>query len=208
MLRNSFLFFFLSFTLSLFSQNKDKIYITYYLSDDKNFDFHKRQHYLTFDKEKLCVEIMRKGDLMSDAKIFFHYTKENDTIFVGKRILIKESKGLRNKLFDEFENQKIVYISENELYLINANRPYFSRKYINRLRGNNVIFSINGVIKKIKKRKVINVLKYYIEKNASIRFIQGEECFRKYGAIGIGQIIEVTENKMTDLQNKPSIINP
>ncbi|RIY34939.1 hypothetical protein CKY20_11560, partial [Capnocytophaga canis] len=83
----------------------------------------------------------------------------------------------------------------------NANRPYFSRKYINRLRGNNVIFSINGVIKKIKKRKVINVLKYYIEKNASIRFIQGEECFRKYGAIGIGQIIEVTENKMTDLQN-------
>ncbi|MFK8273042.1 hypothetical protein [Capnocytophaga canimorsus] len=201
MLRNSFLFFFLSFTLSLFSQNKDKIYITYYLSDDKNFDFHKRQHYLTFDKEKLCVEIMRKGDLMSDAKIFFHYTKENDTIFVGKRILIKESKGLRNKLFDEFENQKIVYISENELYLINANRPYFSRKYINRLRGNNVIFSINGVIKKIKKRKVINVLKYYIEKKASIRFIQGEECFRKYGAIGIGQIIEVTENKMTDLQN-------
>ncbi|GIM56415.1 hypothetical protein CAPN006_08090 [Capnocytophaga canimorsus] len=185
----------------MFSQNKDKIYITYYLSDDKNFDFHKRQHYLTFDKEKLCVEIMRKGDLMSDAKIFFHYTKENDTIFVGKRILIKESKGLRNKLFDEFENQKIVYISENELYLINANRPYFSRKYINRLRGNNVIFSINGVIKKIKKRKVINVLKYYIEKNASIRFIQGEECFRKYGAIGIGQIIEVTENKMTDLQN-------
>lgn len=193
MSKNSFFLIAFLFSHFLFSQSRDTNYVTYFISDDKNLDFHKRQHYLTFTEEKICIQIIGKGDIIPFSEICFNYTLKNDTISIGKRITENEKNGLKNHLVNEFENQKIRYISDNFLELINLKRPYFSEKYIHSLRKNKMIFSINGTIKKINKSRTKRILKKYIQKQANIHFIEGEESYQRYGAIGVGQVIEITE---------------
>ena len=175
MLKNNLILVLIFFCNILFSQNN--IYVTYLLPDNKNLDFHKRQHNIILQEEVICIKLFGKGDLIPEKNICFDYTLQDNIIFIGKRV----------------ENQKIIRISENELLLENVNRPYFSEKFMYKLRGNKMVFSINGSVEKHNKRKGIKILEYYQKKGANIKLVEGEESYKKYGAIGINFVIEITD---------------
>ena len=190
MLKNNLILVLIFFCNILFSQNN--IYVTYLLPDNKNLDFHKRQHHIILQEKVICIKLFGKGDLIPEKNICFDYTLQDNIILIGKRVSPTFNDGMKDYISREFENQKIIRISENELLLENVNRPYFSEKFMYKLRGNKMVFSINGSVEKHNKRKGIKILEYYQKKGANIKLIEGEESYKKYGAIGINFVIEIT----------------
>lgn len=191
MLKNNLILILIFYCNIIFSQ--DNIYITYSLPDNKNLDSFNRQHHIILQEKVICIKLFGKGDLIPEKNICFDYTLQDNVILIGQKIPPTSNDGMKDYISREFENQKIIRISENELLLENVNRPYFSEKFIYKLRGNKMVFSINGSVEKYSEEKGNEILKYYQKKGANIKLVEGEKSYKKYGAIGINFVIEITD---------------
>jgi hypothetical protein len=191
MLKNNLILILIFYCNIIFSQ--DNIYITYSLPDNKNLDSFNRQHHIILQEKVICIKLFGKGDLIPEKNICFDYTLQDNVILIGQKIPPTSNDGMKDYISREFENQKIIRISENELLLEKVNRPYFSEKFIYKLRGNKMVFSINGSVEKYSEEKGNEILKYYQKKGANIKLVEGEKSYKKYGAIGINFVIEITD---------------
>ena len=118
-----------------FSQKGD-IYMSYQLNG--------RYHTLTKLKDSLILYIgdKQKGlGSLGGAKYIFFYQEKDDTLYLKDKKLLElytEKRYLTKDIYqlvDDFSNAKLKKESNDKLILINKNRPYYKKEYLEQVLG-------------------------------------------------------------------------
>jgi len=156
-------------------------------------------HLLIIKNKKLIIEIPRKNDITFGSRTLFNKRTEKDTIFIINELIKDTKKGgiiISNSFTKQFINSKIFEKSNNELLFINKNRPYFKKRLIDSLIGDNTIYYINKKLYKVSNRNSINIDTILEKpKRAKIKILKGKQAFEKYGVIGLKGVIEISGRK-------------
>ncbi|MBL4746579.1 MAG: hypothetical protein JKY08_09465 [Flavobacteriaceae bacterium] len=159
-------------------------------------------HLLIIKNNKLIIEIPRKNDITFGSRTLFNIRTEKDTIFIINKLISdtkKEGIVILNSFTKHFVNTKIYKKSNNKLFFLNQNRPYFKKKLVGNLIGDNTIYYINGRLFKVpinSSKNQININKILKKpKRAKFKMLKGKQAYEKYGIIGLNGVIEISDRK-------------
>ena len=181
-----------------FSQKGD-IYMRYQLNG--------RYHTLTKLKDSLILYIgdKQKGlGSLGGAKYIFFYQEKDDTLYLKDKKLLElytEKRYLTKDIYqlvDDFSNAKLKKESNDKLILINKNRPYYKKEYLEQVLGENYRFKLNKLYinKKLITNKDQDSLIKSINKENKIKKIStkeliGKKAYDKYGIEGLFGVLEI-----------------
>lgn len=192
-------FLFLIVTICAFSQNNEESFFTYSIYDPNDLNL-SRTHKLILARDSLWIIQLPFG-LYPEQRYSFSYTKKNNIIFIKKKEDDSSNKigvKIKNSIIEQFLNNSIQIISENELLLLGENRPYYSEKYIKEITGNNYpkiwnVLIIDGEIISENSYEINELLEKYKRKvKFTAVFWKGKEAINKYGVKGLSGVFEIT----------------
>ena len=91
---------------------------------------------------------------------------------------------------------KIKIISNEEILLAEEDRPYFQKKLVDSILGENTVYAINDEVYRIPE-DISDTSKLYDQlekpKKAEVKILSGKEAFEKYGVIGFKGVVEIVD---------------
>ena len=197
-LNNIYIIFMVLVSICGFSQNKEKVFITYPIENANDLDL-SRSHKLIMGDDYICILQPRFG-LFPEQRYFFSFIKKDSIIFLKNRHdnnSYETRKCIENPLIEQFINSHIQMISQNELLLLGEKRPYYSEKYIKQVLGYNyfkgldVLFLDNQIVTE-DSHKIQKYLKKNMNKiDFKMNYLKGKDAIAKYGAKGLFGVLEI-----------------
>lgn len=201
-------YIFIGFIITSYSQEKSNLEIyRSYVTDD--IPYHKL---IINNDEKITIErSVKLLSIVTYSTEFLTKTK-NDTIFIISEMVYnkkansngktKKANGfkVKNPLSEQFikyfKNGKLYKKSDTELIFLNKKQPYFKKKLIDSIIGDERIFIINCKIYKPSISPSISVNETLENpKRAKLKLLKGKKAYKKYGIIGLNGAIEISDKK-------------
>jgi len=137
-------------------------------------------------------------NMLSEIKIGFLTEFKSDTLITHEKIQSKKSNGIRlfSDFLESFYNAKFIKTGNDKIILIDDNRPYFSKKTIDSIIGDNYIFYVNGILHKSPLDKALDLKRFLKKpKKSNVKKLTGKQAYKKYGLIGIYGVFEIDDKK-------------
>lgn len=170
-------------------------YLTYVEKDQLS-------HELITSNKKIKLKVLSQG-LFYGSTYNFNVKKNRGIYHLALIIDTSNQKGLivkdnpLNQLLAQFDNREIKIRSENEIFLINENRPYFNKTTVDSIIGDNTVYSVNDKLYSVPKdfadaSEIYKLIKK--PKKAKVKVLTGKEAYERFGIIGLKGVIEIDDN--------------
>ncbi|WP_299241284.1 hypothetical protein [uncultured Aquimarina sp.] len=161
------------------------IFITYFSESLRN-------HEVTLKNTELRIKTFPKG-LFPSTDVTFRLKKINDSVFqtIAENCLLSKYPDDNALTIEQFCDKKIKIISKDEFLILENCEPYFRKSYIDSLTNSELMFSINGKLKKRIELSDEDSVVFKKTRRRQVKWWKGKEAFDKYGAIGLYSVFEI-----------------